>query len=406
MSVALLLLVSAFFGAITIPVMYALRGGEFRGVDFWFYGNVMVSVALLLFLLPSGLPLASVLLANTCLIGGVVTLNIGLRRFFSLRVRWGTNLAILLGGSASIAVLHFIEAHVAYSILVVSGVISFLSGWMALVIWGMRPRDRVSIAYYFASGAGIWIAVWHALRCVVHISGADDSASFLDSSPWNLTFFAVNVASIPVFLLGMIMLRQDRLMSRMRKALNIDDLTGASSRTGFLAECDDEFAGIAKTNGIATILYLDIDRFKRVNEQFGRTNGDLALKQFAEVVGSHIRPGDRLGRMGGEEFAILLRDAGPQDAAVVATNICQAVRQSPLKIDGGRVGLTVSIGVVTARPGEAGTRVIARAEAAAQDAKLRGGDRFLAADFDLPPSMFAKQPSEDEIIAGRVERRA
>ncbi|MGH6760108.1 MAG: GGDEF domain-containing protein [Phyllobacterium sp.] len=386
--------------------MYAQRNGAARGIDFLCFGNGLVFLAFLLFLVPQELLLLSGVLPNICLIVGVTVLNVGIRQFFDLREMWGANLLIMGVGAVSISVLTYKEAHLAYLILVVSGVISLVVGWIAFVIWRMRPRDHFSIAYYFASGAGLWIALWHGLRCIVHLSGADASTSLMAPTSWNLTFFAVTTASIPAFWLGMVVLIQDRTVSAMRMALTFDDLTGAWSRQSFLNECKTEFGHIVENNGIATVIYLDVDRFKRTNEQFGRINGDLALQYFAKVVGTCIRHGDRLGRMGGEEFAVLLGDTGPQDAATIAGSICQAVRQSPLKVDAEVIGMTVSIGVATARPGEAELDVISRADAAAHEAKLDGGDRFRVADFDLPRSMFPVQSTEEEALSRKFERRA
>lgn len=388
MSVMLLLAISGLSSAVMIPVMYSQRNAGMRGIEMWCYGNVLVFFALLAYILRLMTPaFIYVMMANTLLITGIICFQIGLRQFFNLPLYKSLYVAIPLVVAAGSFVFTFFWDSMTARILIISGLTSVMVGWGGVTIWQMRPKGRTSVAHYFACGAAMWIAFWHGLRCVVHATGLESLSNLADPTTWNLLFFAVTGCSLPAYSLGLILLIQDRIMGVMRKALTFDDLTGAWSRRSFLAECDREFTDMAGNNGIATVLYLDIDRFKQINDQLGHAGGDLALQHFVRIVDQCIREDDRLGRLGGEEFAVLLSDTGPQEAMSMAEEICRAVRDNPVKSGKGATRMTVSIGVATARPGEAVLSVMTRADGACYEAKLAGRDCVKIADRDLPLSM-------------------
>jgi len=126
------------------------------------------------------------------------------------------------------------------------------------------------------------------------------------------------------------------------------------------------------------LLMLDVDDFKRVNDHHGHAAGDAVLRAVAERCALAIRPGDRLGRWGGEEFVALLTSAAAADGAIVAERLRQAVRGKPIAVDGAVVQVTVSIGLAALRP-EAPTldHLLGRADAAMYSAKTGGKDRVV-----------------------------
>jgi diguanylate cyclase (GGDEF)-like protein len=124
-----------------------------------------------------------------------------------------------------------------------------------------------------------------------------------------------------------------------------DPLTGVLNRRAILARLRAEFAKARQTEEPLSLLFLDLDHFKHVNDSYGHRAGDQCLRGVIEPIAGELRQGDALGRYGGEEFLILLPGAGAADAEVVAERIRRRVQEMPMLISGVRIGLTVSLGV-------------------------------------------------------------
>ena len=150
-----------------------------------------------------------------------------------------------------------------------------------------------------------------------------------------------------------------------------DSLTGAHSRRAVLAACADELARWSRYGKPFSLLILDIDHFKRVNDAHGHLAGDQVLTRFVRLAESHLRSADRLGRYGGEEFMVLLPETDSAAAQAVAERMRAALDATPEAA--GLPHCTVSIGVTTAQPGdESVDALIARADAALYEAKAQG----------------------------------
>lgn len=155
-----------------------------------------------------------------------------------------------------------------------------------------------------------------------------------------------------------------------------DALTGLPNRRQFDHFIAREWRRAGRTGGVLSMLLIDADRFKEVNDRFGHVRGDEVLRQLATVIGESIRrPGDLAARYGGEEFAVVMPDTDGPGARRIAEAI--RARLAGLSIGDG-AGITVSIGIASARPGPGTTvgSLIAEADAALYAAKSAGRDRI------------------------------
>ncbi|WP_133123576.1 GGDEF domain-containing protein, partial [Methylobacterium frigidaeris] len=125
----------------------------------------------------------------------------------------------------------------------------------------------------------------------------------------------------------------------------------------------------------ACLLMLDLDRFKLVNDSHGHAAGDAALIAFVSACRSALRSLDAVGRLGGEEFAVLLVETGPEDGTAIAERIRAAVAANPGATEAGPIGITVSIGLAAAAPEESLQAAMRRADAALYAAKHGGRNR-------------------------------
>lgn len=160
-----------------------------------------------------------------------------------------------------------------------------------------------------------------------------------------------------------------------------DGLTGASNRTYFLDQLRKEVSASLRHDHALSLALLDLDHFKTINDTHGHAAGDLVLRHFARTVNTLIRSEDTFGRIGGEEFALILRHCPEPEAVKVMDRIREAVQQLDLMHGDTRVVVTVSIGVATLTPGTVTSDVLLleQADQAMYRAKHGGRNRVVGA---------------------------
>ncbi|HVX83259.1 MAG TPA: diguanylate cyclase [Phycisphaerae bacterium] len=152
-----------------------------------------------------------------------------------------------------------------------------------------------------------------------------------------------------------------------------DPLTGCLNRRGFAGRAAEALRVIGQSGRPAALLYIDLDKFKLLNDTCGHAAGDQALKGLVAAVGGAIRGSDILGRLGGDEFAVLLLECSENDARLVAERIRLAVRNLTISATGPR--LSVSTGVVCITGGEQSLHaLLGQADGLMYSTKRRGGD--------------------------------
>jgi len=168
-----------------------------------------------------------------------------------------------------------------------------------------------------------------------------------------------------------------RAEEEMRALATTDFLTGLVNRRCFIARLEEELARFQRTiDQHIGLLMLDLDFFKRVNDSYGHPMGDAMLKHFAALVAEELRRIDTAGRIGGEEFGIILPGADLASAKVFAERLCRTISASPLQREGKSLFFTVSIGVTVLRRGDSkADGVLARADQALYRAKELGRNR-------------------------------
>lgn len=159
-----------------------------------------------------------------------------------------------------------------------------------------------------------------------------------------------------------------------------DQLTGALNRRGLEEMFEAESARAQRRGSSLAVALLDIDNFKRLNDNFGHKVGDEALIHLARVVRQHLRPQDVLARYGGEEFVILLPETTPAEAYNALTRLQRELTREFFMTDQQKVIITFSAGLTLMRREESMQPALARADAAMYQAKQAGRNRVVIAD--------------------------
>jgi len=164
-----------------------------------------------------------------------------------------------------------------------------------------------------------------------------------------------------------------RLLDRIRDQALRDPLTGLPNRPLMADRAEQALRIAARTNGHVGLLFVDLDRFKIVNDTLGHAAGDELICQVADRIGGCLRSSDTLARLGGDEFVVLLPDiADVVDATTAATRIVEALRE-PLEFDGRQLFVSCSAGVaVSPHHGTTYSELLQHADAAMYEAKDQG----------------------------------
>ena len=181
--------------------------------------------------------------------------------------------------------------------------------------------------------------------------------------------------------------RVARYASELLRMATMDGLTGTLNRTSFLEQGEAALAQASRRAQPAAVLMLDADFFKAINDTHGHDGGDAALRALGQAIGESCRGGDVAGRLGGEEFALVLPSVSEAAAIAFAQRLRAKVERLDIQHCGKRISLTISIGVATVSPaGLADLAVLLRiADRALYEAKATGRNR-VAGGTKVPPA--------------------
>ncbi|MBE0475431.1 sensor domain-containing diguanylate cyclase, partial [Rhodoferax sp.] len=175
---------------------------------------------------------------------------------------------------------------------------------------------------------------------------------------------------------------------------NIDPLTGALSRQHFLNLADQELARAQRYALPLVVLMLDLDHFKQVNDSYGHAAGDAVLKSFVQTVNNVLRESDVIGRIGGEEFAVLLPNTTQQGGIALANRILESVRSNPVVTCDQHIPYTVSIGAGWLDKQKSFAELLGQCDVALYRAKNGGRDRLELHWQDLPAQRTGDAPQD------------
>jgi diguanylate cyclase (GGDEF)-like protein len=271
--------------------------------------------------------------------------------------------------------------------LAVNTALCFLALAVALLL--ARPRGRVLELATTTSPAGIIVRRMVPVCVVVplvlgwlHLRTVETGVFSFATGTWWMT------AAVIAALAGMIRWcagtlshtdgKRRAFEEQLYALANRDSLTGLFNRHRFEEELDQLLARARRYGDAASVLLIDLDHFKPVNDSLGHAAGDDLLRSVADAFRARLREGDMVGRLGGDEFAVVLIEADFRAAATVARDLCDAIAEIRIETPDGSCSTTASVGIapVDGTPGLQSAAVLALADAAMYRAKRAGGNRF------------------------------
>ncbi len=265
-------------------------------------------------------------------------------------------------------------------VLISSGIITAYTWMTAYEFWRGRAEPLVSrwpaIFMLFAHGALFLLRT--PLSAVLPWAA---QAQVFESVWMTVLSFEALLFTIAIAFI-LLAMAKERTEYRHRTASLIDPLTGIPNRRAFLEE-SAQFA--QRGNPLpAAVLLIDLDHFKSINDRFGHGIGDRVLQVFAQSTSAAMRPCDFVGRLGGEEFAVVLYDVSREKALAIAELIRSGFAEDAAVVDGCPVAATISIGLVLSEDGLTDiSTLLAQADHALYYAKERGRNRTEIASLDL-----------------------
>ncbi|MGJ7555308.1 GGDEF domain-containing protein [Variovorax sp. RB3P1] len=346
-----------------------------RGLGEWALAPLVAFASTMLFAGRDFLPdFVTIVIANFVLFQACILYYAGSQKF--LLGRSDTRGWTLLNGFLGLAMFWFsaIRPDFQARLLLVTLAVSALFFFHAWLYIGHKGRV---FGKRLMTGLLLVQSLVAALRFISAAMGMAGStlmeASWIQSLYISMYSFTVLLLSISVILMA-----TDRVHTEFEYLASRDPLTGALNRRALLDACSATFASGRRR---AALLMVDLDHFKTVNDRFGHLMGDAVLREAVRRMQRAVGNAGVLGRYGGEEFVVLLPDAGKPEAMAIAARLKQAIDEpfaadSPMAVVG---GIAVSIGVAASEDGTRVDDVLARADAALYRAKAMGRDQVMAA---------------------------
>ena len=286
------------------------------------------------------------------------------------RVKNRRVLAFISMGAALLAEVVFVEILNRLNTGMTYGIGGFMFFMFMPVVLFQGFSLRLNLSYTFVAAAA------------PHMLSAVNFAQGFQPSHYAALIWPTAVMTMLVqFAFALSYLHRYESETALELASNTDPMTGASNRRHFMPLLRQEINRGHRFNHCVSLLMLDIDHFKKINDTYGHPTGDLVICTLADICRKESRQIDVVSRLGGEEFAILLPETGIQKALAVAERVRAAVENTPIKSLGNiEFSFTVSIGVAEQPQDEKSEeKLIGMADAALYQAKTSGRNRVVSA---------------------------
>lgn len=362
--------------SLTLTVIWGAIAYDYRNflaARPWLGASVLTTVGgALLALQGDGFNFVLALVGNALVIFGFGLVWSGVRSFYGKRGGWGVPILVTLCSVVALSIVR--DSPEARNVVYATGQIVPL----LLAMFHLLFREGRSLGTAVAAGAmmvGILGQGTEAVLNLMRIAGALSTEGYYGVAAYCL--LAIIFGAV-VWNFGFVLLAIDRLRNELALLAVVDELTGVPNRRRFMENAAIEEARARRTGRAFSILLLDLDNFKAINDGHGHAAGDASLRYFADITSKHLPEEAMFARFGGDEFCVLLPETGTGDAGAVANDLVRIFRSGGFTWKGQPIPLTASIGVAewsaVDKRGASGT--IENADAALYETKRRGRNGY------------------------------
>lgn len=318
-------------------------------------------------------------LANACILLGMTGYLRALRQFYGLPERWSILWPAVVG---TLGVFWFAAVQPNLGVRIVFASLALAFVMFACVYTLQRYGERQPMTSQRVQALiFLVIALLMVVRGVQTLFIPPSEASLLQTGNSVRALSLVIMTTLPVIgTTAFLLMCSERIRRQWQQAASTDYLTGLANRRTVAQAGTQAFALARREGGRLSLAVLDVDHFKRINDQHGHDAGDLALKYLAEKLLAACEENDLTGRLGGEEFILLWQGADATRALRSAERLQDALRAQPLRIGDAPIALTVSIGIAVLDDSQADfDELLRQADRALYAAKAEGRDRVTMA---------------------------
>ncbi|MCX7148172.1 MAG: GGDEF domain-containing protein [Rhodocyclales bacterium] len=362
------ILLAGIMGGLMSVVLFFMRRNyppTIRGLGEWASASALIFVSTMLLGARDAIPdLFSVVAGNMLLLAGLALFHVGSQRFFG-QPPWTRPWAGLILASLPAMVWYTnVEPHYGIRVLLMSLIMILLTAAHARTI--VRHGIR-SLATFLCVAALLAQTGAQTVRFFSAFGTTPESSLFI-LSPTQTYFVTTYAFCMLLLCIGVVLMATDKLRAEFEHLASHDSLTGALTRRALIEACEQELERGRRKRRDMSLLMMDLDHFKGINDSHGHLAGDRVLTGFVARVTALLRRPDRFGRFGGEEFVALLPETSLQEALIVAERIrAEVAAASGLPL------CTVSIGAAASCHDDVSLDVLlARADAALYQAKAAG----------------------------------
>jgi diguanylate cyclase (GGDEF)-like protein len=352
-----------------------------------------VALSMLRLVTDSLLPL---MFSGTVLIFACCLATMGIKRFYDQPVSWRTTALITGVSFAGIAFFIFVQDSMPMRVLVYSlGQSLPLALSLKLLLSKQDGRRNPG-----ARLAGI-VAVLIITICIIRAGGnllhIGGEFSFIRPNPLHSVVVLTLMFLSMSWNFGFLLMAIDRLRNEVADLALLDDLTGVANRRHLLQRLTEECAKSVRNGAPFSLLVIDLDGFKTINDTHGHAAGDACLQHFTLMAQTRLRPGDMLARTGGDEFCIMLPGSMLSEGAMIARRVLDVCRNDAQACVGADIPIGVSIGVAqwNREIGAFPDRLVAAADHALYAAKKEGKNRH--AVYDPAPPLVPGEGATPEL---------
>ena len=374
-----LLAITSLLSFMMLLIMGSLLRSRVAGVREWCFANVAVLVALPLFALRGIVPdFLSIPVANVTLAGSLLLYYAGCARFLGQPPHWRVLCASLGVLAAAILYWFYGTDDPQMRVVVVS---AYHAAWLiatSLLVARHVPPRRHPYNYWLTASLAAAFAIGHAVRGVIFAWTSAPGPEVFAPTTFNAVMMTIGTIVMPAMTMGSVMMIHDAMLATAEEAANRDYLTGALSRKHFDLLARQEMARALARGWPLSIVVIDLDHFKQINDTHGHAGGDTVLREFVKLVRESLREGDVFGRLGGEEFAVLLPGTDTPGAIRIAERLRTQASRHLVAGPFGVCHYTLSGGVATWHAHESLEALCMRADRALYAAKISGRNLVLS----------------------------